>query len=136
MAGGVDIDPTAAVEITAESLSIDQTSGNAVFSGGVVIGQGRLRISAEQVEVEYSDTDGDIVRLRATGGVVLATETTTAESLSADYSFEDSTIVMSGDVLLIQGQSALTSDSMTVDLETGDIVMEGGVRTVFRQEKQ
>ncbi len=134
--GGIETDPDAPVEITAESLSVDQASGAAVFSGGVVIGQGQLRISAERVEVEYSDDTGDIVRLQASGGVVFVTEASAAEAERADYDLDAGSLVMSGDVLLTQGQSMLTADRMTLDLETGNAVMEGRVRTVFRQEGQ
>ena len=53
--GGISADPTAPVEVTADSLNVDQDSKSAVFSGNVVIGQGDMRISAAQVKVIYRD---------------------------------------------------------------------------------
>jgi lipopolysaccharide export system protein LptA len=46
------------VEVTADNLTIDQATGEAVFSGNVIVHQGDLRMAAGQVRVLYSDTDG------------------------------------------------------------------------------
>ncbi|MFQ6550948.1 lipopolysaccharide transport periplasmic protein LptA [Aestuariibius insulae] len=131
--GGIDADPDAPVEISAENLAVDQESGAAVFSGNVVIGQGELRISAGQVEVVYGETGSDIDRLTATGGVTFVTPETAAEAQRADYNLADQQLVLTGEVLLTQGQSAISAERMTVDLESGNAVMEGRVRTVLQQ---
>lgn len=131
--GGISADPSAAVEITADALTVDQDSGQAVFEGGVVIGQGDLRISAGSVRVIYDAATGNIARLLASGGVTFVTATEAAEAQSADYNLTGATLTLSGDVLLTQGASALTADSMVVNLATGEARMEGRVRTVFQQ---
>ena len=71
--GGIRADPTAPVEITADSLTVDQASGQAVFAGNVLIGQGDLRTRRRRVEVIYDEATGDIARLRASGGVTFVT---------------------------------------------------------------
>lgn len=131
--GGLSADPSAAVEISADSLSVDQSSGQAVFSGEVVIGQGDLRIAAARVEVIYDEATGDIARLRATGGVTFVTATEAAEAQSADYDLQAGTLVLTGEVLLTQGASALAADRMQVNLTDGTARMDGRVRTVFQQ---
>lgn len=132
--GGIRADSTAAVEVTAETLSVDQDSGTAVFSGNVIIGQGDMRISAENVRVVYSDATGDIAQLLAIGGVTFVTATEAAQAQTADYNLATGIMILSGDVLLTQGASALTAEQMTVDLETGQAQLSGGVRTVFQQD--
>ena len=67
--GGFTADTNAPIEITADSLSVDQDTGAAKFSGNVFIGQGALKLSAEHVEVVYSAEDNEISRLAATGSV-------------------------------------------------------------------
>ena len=52
-------DPNAAVEISADSLSIDQADGAAIFEGNVVAGQGDLRLTAGKVRVEYVGSDAE-----------------------------------------------------------------------------
>lgn len=120
------------VEVTADSLSVDQQNGMAVFSGNVVIGQGEMRLSAQEVRVEYSKDSSGISRLEATGGVTLVSGTDAAESERADYDVDAGTIVMTGSVLVAQGPSALTADTMTVKLSDGTAQMSGRVKTVLQ----
>ncbi len=131
--GGISADPTAPVEVSADSLSVDQDSGTAVFDGNVLIGQGDLRLSASLVEVIYSDATGDIARLKAAGGVTFVTATEAAEAQTADYDLTAGTLVLSGEVLLTQGASALSADEMRINLNTGNAQMTGRVTTVFQQ---
>ncbi len=131
--GGISADPTAPVEVTADSLNVDQASGSAVFSGNVVIGQGDLRLAAPMVQVTYAEDSGDITRLQASGGVTFATATEAAEAEDADYDLASGMLTLTGDVLLTQGASALSADSMVVNLNDGTAQMTGRVSTVFRQ---
>tara|TARA_R100000935_G_scaffold7676_3_gene16207 strand:- start:3019 stop:3501 length:483 start_codon:yes stop_codon:yes gene_type:complete len=131
--GGIAADPSAPVEVTADNLNVDQDTGSAVFSGNVVIGQGDLRLSAPSVQVTYAADSGDITRLQATGGVTFATATEAAEAQSADYNLASGLLTLNGNVLLTQGQSALSADSMVLDLNAGTAQMNGRVRTVFQQ---
>lgn len=132
--GGLNADPSAPVEITADALSVDQDSGQATFEGNVVIGQGELRVAAGTVRVVYDAETGDIARLLASGGVTFVTATEAAEAASADYDLSAGILRLTGDVLLTQGASALSADSMEVNLATGAARMEGRVRTVFQQQ--
>ncbi|SFL14013.1 lipopolysaccharide export system protein LptA [Loktanella salsilacus] len=132
--GGIAADPSAPVEVTADNLNVDQDTGSAVFRGNVVIGQGDLRLSAPSVQVTYAADSGDITRLQATGGVTFATATEAAEAQSADYNLASGLLTLNGDVLLTQGQSALSADSMVLDLNAGTAQMNGRVRTVFQQD--
>ncbi|RYG91390.1 lipopolysaccharide transport periplasmic protein LptA [Loktanella sp. IMCC34160] len=132
--GGLNADPTAPVEVTADSLSVDQENGTAVFSGNVVIGQGDVRISAAEVRVVYGEDTGEIARLVATGGVTFVTATEAAEAANADYDIANGQLTLTGNVLLTQGASALAAERMVVDLTNGTARMDGRVRTVFQQQ--
>lgn len=129
--GAVRADTSAPVEVTADSLDVNQESGSALFKGNVRIGQGEMRLSANSVLVVYSEGGGGIQRLEAVGDVVLVSGPDAAEAARADYSVENGLIVMSGDVLLTQGPNALTSDQMTVNLANGTAQMVGRVKTVI-----
>lgn len=131
--GALNADPSAPVEITADTLSVDQDSGTAVFEGNVVIGQGELRLSAGAVEVVYNGDTGQISRLSASGGVTFVTDTEAAEASAANYDLEAGTLLLSGDVLLTQGASAISADTMRINLTTGAAQMDGRVRTIFVQ---
>lgn len=131
--GGITTDPSAPVEVAADSLSVDQDTGTAIFEGNVVIGQGELRISAGRAQVVYDSASGDIASFEASGGVTFATSTEAAEAQSASYDLVNGQLVMTGEVLLTQGASALSADRMIIDVESGNAQMEGRVRTVFQQ---
>lgn len=131
--GGISADPNAPVEVSADSLSVDQNTGKAVFSGNVLVGQGSLKLSAARVEIVYGDTTGEIDSLSASGGVTFVTDTEAAEANSADYNIADGRLVLKGQVLLTQGASAISADQMRVNLETGNAELIGQVRTTFQQ---
>lgn len=131
--GGISVDTSAAIEVTADSLTVDQDSGTAVFTGNVVIGQGDLRLSAGRVEVIYSEETGDIARLIASEDVLFATGTDAAEAQNADYDITTGVLTLTGDVLLTQGASAISAARMVLNVETGTATMDGRVRTVLQQ---
>lgn len=134
--GAFTHDTALPVEVTAESLSVDQSDGTAVFSGNVMIGQGDMRITAGQVRVHYAeggnDATGQIERLEASGGVTLVSGAEAAESRQAVYSIDNGTIVMTGDVVLTQGRNAMSAGKLSVNLKNGTGVLEGGVRTILQ----
>lgn len=131
--GGVAHDSNQPVEAVSDNLTIDQTNGRALFSGNVIIIQGDLRIAAEDVEVIYSDIDGQrgVDEVIATGGVLITRGEDAAEGEDAVYSVAAATLTMTGDVLVTQGTTTIAGDSMVVDMTTGDGIVEGRVRTVL-----
>ena len=131
--GGITTNPKAPVEVAADSLSVDQETGTAIFEGNVVIGQGDLRIGASRAQVVYDGATGNIASFEASGGVTFATATEAAEAQNANYDLINGKLVLTGDVILTQGPSALSADRMTIDVKTGNAQMEGRVRTVFQQ---
>ncbi|WP_083626808.1 LptA/OstA family protein [Rhodovulum sp. ES.010] len=134
--GALSHDASQPVEVTSERLDVDQGDGTAVFSGEVLVGQGDMRLSADEVLVVYAEDaaagSGRIARLEAMGSVLLALGDEAAEAQRAVYSIDSGTIVMSGNVLLTQGPSAIGGERLVVDLDSGTGTMEGRVRTVLQ----
>ncbi|NUB45223.1 lipopolysaccharide transport periplasmic protein LptA [Fertoebacter nigrum] len=130
--GGLQQDTSLPVEIQADQLAVNQADGSATFTGNVLVGQGEMRLSAGEVRVEYGPEGGSIERLHASGGVTLANKAEAAESVEAVYTIASGQVVMTGDVLLTQGQSALSGQKLVIDLKAGTGVMEGRVQTVFQ----
>ncbi len=133
--GTIKQNPDDPVEVTADQLAVDQDTGEALFTGNVIIGQGEMRLSAPRVLVIYKADDTGIERLEATGGVTLVSGPDAAEAARADYTIDAGEILMTGDVLLTQGNNALTSDKMTVDLEDGTALMVGRVKTILQPNR-
>jgi lipopolysaccharide export system protein LptA len=133
--GGLEHDASLPVEITADRLELDQAAGSAVFTGGVKVGQGTLRLAADRVEVFYdaesTEPTGKVQRMIASGNVTIANGTEAAEADHAVYEVAAGTIAMDGNVLLTQGQNALSSQSLDIDLNKGTGRLEGRVQTIF-----
>ena len=52
--GGLKADTSLPVEVKADTLAVDQVSGQASFTGNVLVVQGEMRLSADEVRVEYA----------------------------------------------------------------------------------
>lgn len=120
------------VEVTADSLDVNQADGTAIFTGNVVIGQGDMRLAAPRVLVVYLEGGQGIQSLEATGGVTLVSGQDAAEAQRADYNVTTGLIEMQGAVLLVQGDNTIAGDSAVVDTAQGTARVSGRVRTVLQ----
>lgn len=136
--GGLAHDSSQPVEISANSLSVDQTARTAEFQGGVVAGQGTLRLTADRLVVEYAAQEGggtgEIRLMRAFGNVTMTNGGEAAESQEAIYTVVDGMMRMMGDVLLTQGDNAIAGNILNINLDAGTAVFEGRVTSVFASE--
>ncbi len=130
-----DHDSAQPVEITSDLLELDQAGGSATFTGNVIVGQGELVLTCERLVVEYGpdETTGEdeIKVIRLFGGVTFVGPTEAAESRDAVYTLASETIVLTGDVLVTQGSTALSSDRLDYNLRTGAGTMTGRVKTIL-----
>ncbi len=129
--GGLKADTRLPVEVTAESLEVNQADGSATFMGNVLVTQGEMRLQAGIIRVEYDQAGGAIARLHASGGVLMVNATDAAESETAVYTIASGEVVMKGKVLMTQGNTAIKGDTLVINLKTGTGRMEGGVTTTF-----
>ncbi|MBM2575624.1 lipopolysaccharide transport periplasmic protein LptA [Jannaschia sp. Os4] len=133
--GAGQFDRGAPVEVAADSLEVDQASGQAVLTGNVVVSQDEMRLSADRVEVFYATPEGgerQIDRIEATGDVVIVAGDDAAEGASATYRLGSGTIDMAGDVLVTQDGAVLAGDRLSVDLDSGAGTVTGRVRTTLQ----
>lgn len=132
---GESHDASQPVEITSQSLQLDQAGGTAVFAGDVRVGQGRLRLAADRIQVFYvsgsGDAQGTVERMEADGNVTLTNGQEAAQGARAVYQVATGVVDMSGDVLLTQGPNALSSQTLHIDLNDGTARLDGRVRTIF-----
>lgn len=131
--GGVAYESDQPVEVTADSLTLDQGTGEVVFAGNVIVHQGDLRMAAAQVRVLYSETEGqrEVREVVATGGVLVTRGADAAEGREARFDVASALLTMTGDVLVTQGPTAVAGDRLVVNMQTGSGSVEGRVRTVL-----
>lgn len=128
---GLKTDVSQPVQVDADQLSVNQETGTATFSGNVVVMQGDMRLQAGEVTIRYSADNRAIESLHAEGGVTLAAGTDAATAQTADYSPDTGDLILTGDVVLTQGQVALSGAKLTLSLKTGTGTMSGRVTTIF-----
>lgn len=131
--GGLEADRSAPVEVAADNLSVDQNTGHAVFTGNVKIGQGEMRLSAQEVTVEYANAEQSQIRsFTAKNKVTLVSGEDAAEADQAVYEVASGEVVLTGNVILVQGKNVLTGDRVRVDLNSGTANVDGRVRTILQ----
>lgn len=128
---GLQQDTSLPVEVTADSLSVDQGTGQATFAGNVVVKQGEMTISAGTARIEYLPDGKGIAKVLLDGRVMFASPTDAAEADAAAYTIASGEVVMTGNVLLTQGQTTISGNKLVYNLDAGTGSMEGRVQTVF-----
>ena len=130
--GELTQDTSLPVQVTADQLAVNNADGSAVFSGNVLVVQGEMKLAAGEVRVTYGTQQNDIQELVASGGVTVTNLGDAAEAQEAVYTIASGVIVLSGDVMLTQGPSAMAGQKLTINLKDGTGVMEGRVTTTFQ----
>jgi lipopolysaccharide export system protein LptA len=106
--------------------------------GRAELTQGENRIRADRVEAAV--VDGGLARVEATGNVYFVTPEQTIRGDRATYTPANDTIVLTGDVILTQGENVMTGGRLTYNTRTGSAEMDGAgeggrVQGVFYPER-
>lgn len=128
---GLRQDTSLPVTVKADQLSVSQKEGRALFTGHVLITQGQMQITADEVAVEYGANQAQIANLSAKGGVTFTHRADTITADEALYTIDSGEVVMKGAVTLTQGPTRISGARLVVHLKTGTAQMEGGVETLF-----
>ena len=104
----------------------------------VIQGQNRLRADA----INGSGVESGIERIEAIGNVYFVTPDQTIRGDRAVYTPGDNLVVMTGDVIVTQGQNVMTGGRLTYNTATQAVTMAGGagsnggrIRGVFYPER-
>ena len=121
----------APIDLSADRAEAQDRVDRAIFAGNVVVRQGTLTLRTARLTLAYASENGiDINRIDASGGVTVTSPSETAKGDFAVYDLEDGLITMVGNVRLERGGSYLSGARLTIDLDSGRAVMDGGLRGV------
>jgi lipopolysaccharide export system protein LptA len=124
-------DSKAPIDLSADRAEAQDRADRAIFAGNVVVKQGTLTLRTARLTLAYASQNGiDINRIDASGGVTVVSPSETARGDFAVYDLEEGLITMVGNVRLERGGSFLSGGRLTIDLDTGRAVMDGGVRGI------
>jgi lipopolysaccharide export system protein LptA len=120
-------DSNAPVDVAADRIEVQDRADRAIFSGNVVVRQAELTMNAGRLTVAYSSAGGiEIERLDASGGVTVRSPSETARGEFAIYDLNRRIITLIGAVTLTRGESRVSGGRLTIDLDSGRAVMDGG----------
>ena len=102
----------------------EMTDTNLTLRGRAEITQGQTRLRANAIQGAVSN--GDLTRIEASGDVYYVTPNETIRGDRAVYTVANSTVVVTGDVILTQGQNVLTGASLSYNVDTGQARIQGG----------
>ncbi|WP_367120141.1 LptA/OstA family protein [Sphingomonas sp.] len=128
-------DSKAPIDLAADRAEAQDRADRAIFAGNVVIKQGELTMRTARLTLAYANTSGklDINRIDASGGVTVVSPSETARGDFAVYDLNQKLITMVGNVRLDRAGSYLNGGRLTIDLDTGRAVMDGGQRGANNQ---
>jgi lipopolysaccharide export system protein LptA len=122
------LDTGAPIDVDAARIEIQDNANQAVFSGAVVIRQGKLTLNADTVKVLYTkkaDGNPEMQRLDARGNVRLVTPTERATGNVGIYDVSAKIITLVGNVTLDRGGSTLKGERLVINLVTGQTSFDG-----------
>lgn len=141
----------APIDISADELEVLDAESRAVWRGNVEAVQGNNRLRAPVLNIFYSRSGaggqpvpgaggGQISRMEAEGPVYYVTPDQNARGDRAVYEAGSNTVVMTGNVVLVQGRNVVQGDRLTIDTLTNKATLvsnstgraqPGRVRGVF-----
>ncbi|MDG1708178.1 MAG: LptA/OstA family protein [Emcibacteraceae bacterium] len=119
------------VDISADRLEVKQKENIAFFTGNVVVTQSDMSLVSDRITVFYEGdreegNTSSISRLDASGNVVMTSLTETIRSTWGVYDLEEKIITLGGQVVFNNAEGQITSPRLQVNLNTGQITMDGG----------
>ena len=138
------------VQIEAASLEVRDKDKVATFSGNVHVIQGDTDLRSKTLVVFYEGDEAgkggikaaqpgpggssQIKRLEASGSVLVTQKDQTATGDKGVFDMRTNTIMLTGNVVISQGQNVLRGERLVVDRATGVSRMEGGrVQGIFQR---
>jgi len=121
------------IEIEAESVMVDETTGFNEFIGDAEVKQGSLTITAEIIQVQ---TNADGVETMVAKGTLqkpakyIQSQENQARFIEAKatlitYDVNEGMIFLVGDAYLVQGFDSFSGDSLTYDINNDKVLVKG-----------
>jgi lipopolysaccharide export system protein LptA len=123
----------APVDVTSDRIEVQERADRAVFTGNVHATQGDMTLETPRLTVAYSTANGSggntnvqIDRLDAAGGVVVRDPSETAKGDFGVYDLDRKLITLIGNVQLTRDNNQVNGARLVIDLNSGRAVIDGG----------
>ena len=135
------------VDISADTNEVFQNDHRVVYRGQVEALQGVQRLRTPELTLYFTPREGApkaatsgglgggfgaISRMEATGPVYLVTPTQSAKGDHGTYEAASDTMVLTGNVVLLQDKNVVRGDRLVIDQKTGHATITSGAKTRVR----
>ncbi|CAN5360090.1 LptA/OstA family protein [soil metagenome] len=134
------------VDISADTNEVFQNEHRVVYRGQVEALQGVQRLRTPELTLYFTPREGapkaatgglgsgfgSISRMEATGPVYLVTPTQSAKGDHGTYEAVSDTMVLTGNVVLLQDKNVVRGDRLVIDQKSGHATITSGARTRVR----
>ena len=121
------------IEIEAQSVVVDESTGFSEFSGNAVVRQGSLLLSAELIQVQTDNEE--VVSIIAKGSLekpakYIQSQENQARLIEATatlitYDVDEGMIFLVGNAHLVQGFDSFSGDTLDYDINNDKVVVKG-----------
>lgn len=124
-------DNSAPIDATADDII--NSGGTTILTGQVDVRQGTTRILADKMQIFSGGTGvvgatGDISKIIATGNFYYLTPEQEVRGSNGVYTEIDNTIVVTGDVILLQDENVVTGNKLVYNLTTEEAKVVGNCK--------
>lgn len=122
-------DSTAPIDFNAAHVELQDRAHRVFLTGGVIITQAEMRLTADRVTITYTgqvvDGSPQASRLDASGGVTVSRPDQSARAQYAVYDLNARVITMVNGVTLTQGSNVVQGGRLSINLDTGRATIDG-----------
>ena len=119
------------IEILSDNLMVLRDENKAIFTGNVIAEREKMKVSANEMTAYYEifDSEGngnkktEVKRIVANGKVIIETESETASGQKGEYNMRDDVFILTGDVIMKQGENVMVGDRFIYDRKLGKGIM-------------
>lgn len=131
------LDGKAPIEITSDTLEVDQEAGTATFTGNVVAIQKDINLKSQKMIVHYTKSDekgpqdgsNSISKIEVIEKVFLSTPQEAAQGDRGLYDVVSDTIHLSGNVVLKKDKNIVRGTALVYNMKTGKSRISSGGAT-------
>ena len=115
------------INIISNELKIDNNKRTSTFSGDVYAIDQSLKVWSDQMIITFKKDKDEIKEILATGNVKIIRLHEESEIYGniAKYLIEDETIIISGNVLVIENDNQISGSKLTLELKDSSSIMVG-----------
>lgn len=146
-------DTSQPINISSDSLEVDQEKKLATFTGKVEAIQGDINLRSDKMVVHYNELQADetqekpenenkdkeqrntISKIEVEGNVFLSTPRETAKGNEGLYDVDKDQVILKGDVVVTKGKNVVKGDHLVYDLVKGTSKMVSSGKDVKKTER-